>query len=100
MKSQKIAPDILNKGVHFNVGKVELKLVPSGNTLELKPVFSSYKEADVADAIRKATPALSNSDFQKWLLKHAKAGLGMAEQAKNTERAEYFKEVIKIIEGM
>ncbi|MGB5969836.1 MAG: hypothetical protein WBG70_16095, partial [Spirulinaceae cyanobacterium] len=98
MKSQKIAPDILNKGVHFNVGKVELKLVPSGSSFKLEPVFSSYKEVDVANAVRKATEALDNSQFQKWLLKHAKAGLGMAQQAEKTKRAKYFNEVIKILE--
>ncbi|BAZ29537.1 OmpA/MotB domain-containing protein [Cylindrospermum sp. NIES-4074] len=99
MKSQKIAPDIVNKGVHFNVDQVELKLVPSGNTFELKPVFSSYKKEAVDAAIRRGKPVLDNPAFQKWLLKHAKAGLEMAQQAKNAERVEYFKEVIKIIEG-
>jgi hypothetical protein len=98
MGSQKIAPDLVNKGVHFNVGAIELKLVPSGNTFELEPVFSGYKEAELKNAIGKATPALSDPTFKNWLLKHAEAGLGMAKQGNNTERVEYFKNVIKILQ--
>jgi hypothetical protein len=39
MQSQKIAPDILEKGVHFNVGKIEFRAVPDHlGGIVLKPV--------------------------------------------------------------
>lgn len=98
MESQNIAPDLVNKGVHFNVGAIELKLIPSGNTFKLEPVLSGYKEAELNNTIGKATPALSDPTFQNWLLQHAQAGLGMAKQGNNTERVEYFKNVIKILQ--
>ncbi len=97
MRSQKIAPDILNKGVHFNVGKVELKLGTSKTGLTLESVFSSAKKVDVAKAIREANRALKDPQFRQWLLKQARAGLEMAQQAKNTQRIEYFQKLIETL---
>lgn len=43
MLSQKIAPDLLDKGVHFNVGKIELKAVPDHlGEVTFKPVLLEW----------------------------------------------------------
>ena len=97
MDSQKIAPDIVEKGVHFNVGKVELSIVIKNHAIEFEPVFSKYKKNEVTDAIRKAKSALKNPTFQKWLKKHALGGLEQAKNKNNKEAIMYFEEVIEFI---
>lgn len=81
IKSQKIAPDLLVKGVHFNIGKVELKALPDNKGgVIFKPVFSSTSPAEAQKAIAEANTALESKAFREFLVKHANAGFDMSKQ--------------------
>lgn len=81
IKSQKIAPDLLVKGVHFNIGKVELKALPDNKGgVIFKQVFSSTSPAEAQKAIAKANTALESKAFREFLVKHANAGFDMSKQ--------------------
>jgi hypothetical protein len=75
MLSQKIAPDLLDKGLHFNVGKIELK------------------------AVKEAFEALESPTFRDWLMKHAEKGFEMASQTGNAKALE-FKFLIAALKRM
>ncbi|MCB4226696.1 hypothetical protein LGY16_04280, partial [Mannheimia haemolytica] len=98
IKSQKIAPDLLVKGVHFNIGKIELKALPDdkGNVI-FKPVFSSYNNKDVEKAISQAQVLLKNEMFRNFLIKHSEAGFKMAAQ-KGDPKAREFKNLKLFLE--
>ncbi|RPD83411.1 hypothetical protein EGK75_13220 [Neisseria weixii] len=88
--SQKFAPDLMVKGVHFNVGKVELRALPDNQGgIVFKPVFSSTNSKDVEYAIRQANQALNNEAFRNFLIKHAEAGMNMAYQSNNAKVLEF-----------
>ena len=55
IKSQKVAPDMVDKGVHFNVGEIELKIIINGDSLDLVQVFSSSKPDKVKAAVKKVS---------------------------------------------
>ena len=88
--SQKIAPDLLVKGVHFNIGRVELKALPDNHGgIVFKPVFSSYDPKDVTNAIAQANRALKDESFRNFLIKHAEAGINLSEQNNNPKILEF-----------
>lgn len=90
VKSQKIAPDLLVKGVHFNVGKVELKALPDDKGgIVFKPVFSSSNPQEVKKAIAEAEKALGNKAFQDFLIKHATKGMELTSQNGNSKYLEF-----------
>ncbi|WP_154663760.1 RHS repeat-associated core domain-containing protein [Saccharomonospora iraqiensis] len=100
MRSQSIAPDLLQKGVHFNVGRIELRVSPThSGGLALKPVFSSYTDQAVTQAIRKGEGALEYQEFRDWLVKHAEAGLEMSRHADHrwTGRGRELKALIEAL---
>ena len=90
IKSQKIAPDLMVKGVHFNVGRIELKALPDNNGgLVFKSVFSSSNPSEVQNAIVKANVAMQSPAFREFLIKHADAGFTMASQNGNAKALEF-----------
>jgi len=103
MLSQKIAPDLLDKGVHFNVGKIELRAVPDHlGGVTFKPVHpgmaTKYKDA-YEKAVKEAFEALESSEFRNWLKKHAEKGFEMASQSGNAKALE-FKFLIEALDRM
>ena len=82
--SQKIAPDLLDKGVHFNVGKIELRAVPnhaggvSFKAVHPGMVAKKQFKSLYSKALKDANNALHNSEFRGWLKKHAQKGFDMA----------------------
>jgi RHS repeat-associated protein len=105
MRSQKIAPDLLGKGVHFNVGNVELKVLPTGRgDVVLKSVFSRHLNTpELTAALKKGYGALEYPEFRKWLTGHARAGLQMASESKVqklTGKGREFKGLLKALGGM
>ncbi|WP_165091155.1 hypothetical protein [Neisseria yangbaofengii] len=88
--SQKIAPDLMTKGVHFNIGKVELQALPDHQRgIIFKPVFSATNPRDADYAIRQANQALNDEAFRNFLIKHAEAGMNMATQSNNAKVLEF-----------
>ena len=73
MRSQKIAPDLLDKGVHFNVGRMELKAVPNNASgLVFKPVHPGMAARDPKTfqaAVKQANEALAVPGFQSMACK-------------------------------
>ncbi|MCW2914733.1 MAG: repeat-associated core domain protein, partial [Actinomycetia bacterium] len=105
MRSQSIAPDLLDKGVHFNVGKIELRINPTADGgVVLKNVFASQaNDRGLQAAIKKGYEALQYPEFRNWLEKHASAGMQMASQAvdkRYTGRGREFKALIKALGRM
>lgn len=93
MRSQKIAPDILNKGVHFNVGMIELRAAPNHNGgLVFKPVYSQFARKNPGSldaAIKQANESLNSPEFRAWLMKHAEKGFEMAQSTGNPKALEF-----------
>ncbi|MBR6026477.1 MAG: hemagglutinin repeat-containing protein, partial [Neisseriaceae bacterium] len=90
--SQKLVrDDLLKKGVHVNVGKVELRVLPDNNGgIVFKPAFSQkYTTKEVNEAISQANKALENESFRKFLLKHSEAGFTLAKQEGNPKAIEF-----------
>ncbi|WP_416904807.1 DUF6531 domain-containing protein [Micromonospora echinospora] len=107
MLSQKIAPDLLDKGVHFNVGKVEFAVRPTGdaaNPVVLKPVhpgmLQKLPSGVYEDALRRAQGALESPEFRDWLTKHAEAGFEMAARNSGHPKAIEFKFLLTALQGM
>jgi hypothetical protein len=110
MLSQKFAPDILDKGVHFNVGKIELCIRPDHNGgIVLKPVHpgmisNNPKLAkEYEQAVKEANAAMKYPEFRGWLSKHAQKGLEMASTSriKNHEGiAAEFNFLLKALERL
>ena len=100
IKSQKIAPDLLTKGVHFNIGKIELKALPDHKGgIVFKPVFSSYNQKEVEKAISIANDSLKSESFRDFLIKHSEAGFNMSSQ-KGDPKSREFKNLKKALEGI
>ena len=100
IKSQKIAPDLLIKGVHFNIGKIELKALPDHKGgIIFKPVFSSYNQKEVEKAISIANDSLKSESFRDFLIKHSEAGFNMSSQ-KGDPKSREFKNLKKALEGI
>ena len=98
IKSQKIAPDLLIKGVHFNIGKIELKALPDHKGgIIFKPVFSSYNQKEVEKAISIANDSLKSESFRDFLIKHSEAGFNMSSQ-KGDPKSREFKNLKKALE--
>ncbi|WII93418.1 hypothetical protein QEO94_00740 [Kingella negevensis] len=88
--SQKIAPDLMIKGVHFNIGRIELKALPNHEGgIIFKPVFSYSNPNEVAKAIAQANQALKDERFRTFLIKHAEAGIQMSKQTNNPKILEF-----------
>jgi hypothetical protein len=90
MRSQKIAPDILDKGVHFNVGKIELRVVPDHEGgIVFRPVHPGMIQnnprlaKEYKQALKAANEALQHPEFIQWLKKHAEKGLELAATSKD-----------------
>jgi RHS repeat-associated protein len=100
MMSQKIAPDLLDKGVHFNVGKLELRAVPDhlGGVVfrAVHPGMVRGMEREFGAAAKKATEALANPEFVEWLGKHATKGFEMASE-RGSGKALEFKFLLKAL---
>jgi|GEM_PF-6526698 len=101
MHSQKIAPDLLDKGVHFNVGKIELRAAPDHlGGVTFKPVHPGMaaKNKDLYQkAVKEASEALQSLEFRNWLKKHAVKGFEMASQTGSAKALE-FKFLIEALE--
>ena len=93
MKSQKIAPDLLDKGVHFNVGRIELRAVPNHTgRVSFKAVHPGMASKNVdafGAAVRQAEEALSSPHFRHWLAKHAQKGFELASPSGNAKALEF-----------
>lgn len=100
--SQKIAHDLVDKGVHFNVGKVELRALPDNNGgIIFKPAFSQrYTTKEINAAISQANKALENKTFKNFLIKHAEKGFNMAKQEGKLEKANEFKIILETVKRM
>ncbi|MGG2921524.1 RHS repeat domain-containing protein [Brevibacillus parabrevis] len=103
MKSQKIAPDILDKGVHFNVGKIEITVVPTNQGgIAFKPThpgMAAKNPSQYNSALKQAEEAIQHPEFREWLLKHAQRGLELSKSGKPGKGAE-FNFLIKALEDM
>ncbi|GED68510.1 hypothetical protein BRE01_22120 [Brevibacillus reuszeri] len=103
MKSQKIAPDILDKGVHFNVGKIEITVVPTNaGGIAFKPTHPGMAAKNISQynsALKQAEEAIKYPEFREWLLKHANRGLELSKSGKPEKGAE-FNFLIKALESM
>ncbi|WP_433133037.1 hypothetical protein ACQPWW_14745 [Micromonospora sp. CA-240977] len=103
----KIAPDLLDKGVHFNVGKVEFAVRPTGdaaNPVVLKPVHPGMARdlprKVYEDALRRGEGALQSPEFRDWLAKHANAGFELAVKNSGHPKAIEFKFLLSALRGM
>jgi RHS repeat-associated protein len=103
MKSQKFADDLLNKGVHFNVGRLEIKAVPTHlGGVTFKAVMKGQLRTmpkEFAAAFKKSEEALTHPEFVQWLRKHAVAGYQYA-QPRGHAKALEFKLLIRALDKL
>ena len=103
MKSQKVAPDLLDKGVHFNVQKIELRAVPDhkGGIVfkSVHPGMAAKNPEAFEKAVREANAAIQTPEFRAWLSKHAEKGFQIAKQ-EGSGKALEFKMLQKALERM
>jgi hypothetical protein len=96
MRSQKTAPDLLDKGVHFNVGDLELKIRPNHKGgVVFKPVHPGQVPNTVAGkkafahAAKQAEEGLQSPEFREWIRGHAERGAQLAEGKGNAKVLEF-----------
>jgi hypothetical protein len=108
MLSQKIAPDILEKGVHFNVGKIEFRAVPDHlGGIVLKPVHpgminnNSKLAKQYEQALKEANDAMNYPEFRAWLKVCAQRGLEFASTSEgHKDKAAEFNFLLKALERL
>lgn len=104
MRSQKVVKtDMMDKGVHFNVGKIELRAVPDhqgGITFKpVHPAMAKKNQGAYQKAVKEGTQSLGSSEFRSWLSKHAQKGMEMAQESGNAKALE-FKFLLNALKAM